>query len=297
MKVAIGGMALPKGGALALLIPSGKWGATATSIDKRTKGALKRAIRAANFKAGKNTVLELVAPTGVSASRIILIGAGKAADLKPTDWETIGGTLVGHLERCGEKSAAIAVDTLDGETIEPGEAAARIAFGATLRGYKFDRYKTRKGSKGDQKPSLGKLQVMAPEQAAAKRHWGTLSKIAEGVCLARDLVNEPANILYPKEFADRAKALTKLGVTVEVLGVKQMEKLGMGALLGVGQGSVRESQLVVMQWKGAAKSTEAPVAFVGKGVCFDTGGISLKPPAGMEDMKGDMGGAHPRASR
>jgi leucyl aminopeptidase len=110
------------------------------------------------------------------------------------------------------------------------------------------------------------------------------------VLLTLDLVNEQSNFLYPEEFAKRAKALTKVGVKVEVLGEAQMKKLGMGSLLGVGQGSTRESQLVVMRWSGG-KAGDKPVAFVGKGVCFDTGGISLKPPAGMEDMKGDMGGA------
>jgi leucyl aminopeptidase len=108
--------------------------------------------------------------------------------------------------------------------------------------------------------------------------------------LARDLVNEPANVLYPEEFARRALALKKFGVGVEVLDVKAMTKLGMGALLGVGQGSRRGSRVVIMRWDGGKKG-DAPVAFIGKGVCFDTGGISIKPAASMEDMKGDMAGA------
>src|SRR5439155_18855897 len=111
--------------------------------------------------------------------------------------------------------------------------------------------------------------------------------LADGVILARDLINEPANVLYPVEFARRALALKKLGVAVEVLDVAAMKKLGMGALLGVGQGSEHESRLVIMRWNGGKKGT-APVSFIGKGVCFDTGGISIKPAANMEDMKGDM---------
>jgi leucyl aminopeptidase len=110
------------------------------------------------------------------------------------------------------------------------------------------------------------------------------------VVLARDLINEPANVLYPIEFARRASALTKLGVGVEVLDVAAMRKLGMGALLGVGQGSEHDSRLVVMRWNGGKRGAD-PVAFIGKGVCFDTGGISIKPAQGMEDMKGDMAGA------
>jgi len=115
--------------------------------------------------------------------------------------------------------------------------------------------------------------------------------VADAVCFTRDLVSEPANVLYPAEFARRVKALERPGLTVEILGEAEMKDLGMGALLGVGQGSRRESQLAIMQWKGAADPDAQPIAFVGKGVCFDTGGISLKSPEGMEDMKGDMGGA------
>jgi leucyl aminopeptidase len=111
------------------------------------------------------------------------------------------------------------------------------------------------------------------------------------VFFTRDLVSEPPNILHPEEFAKRARKLEELGVDVEILGEKEMTKLGMHTLLGVGQGSVRESQLVVMQWKGAKDKGAAPVAFVGKGVTFDTGGISIKPAAGMDAMKYDMGGA------
>jgi leucyl aminopeptidase len=134
------------------------------------------------------------------------------------------------------------------------------------------------------------LTVATAETAAARRMFDELDAVAQGTLLARDLVNEPSNILTPPEFARRAKQLTKLGVKVEVLSEAQMKKLGMGSLLGVGQGSEHPSQMVVMQWQGAAKSKK-PLAFIGKGVCFDTGGISIKPSAGMEDMKGDMGGA------
>ena len=114
--------------------------------------------------------------------------------------------------------------------------------------------------------------------------------IVDGVIIARELVNEPPNVLYPVEFARRASQLKKLGVDVEVLDVKAMTKLGMGALLGVGQGSTQPSRTVIMRWNGGKKG-EQPVAFIGKGVCFDTGGISIKGAASMEDMKGDMGGA------
>ena len=169
------------------------------------------------------------------------------------------------------------------------DAAADMALGATLRGYAFDRYKTKR-KEGDEGPSKARLTLAVADVAGARRAWGSRQAVADGVVLARDLVNEPPNVLYPAEFARRAAALRKLGVGIEVLDVKAMRKLGMGALLGVGQGSARDSRLVVMRWNGGKKGTP-PVAFIGKGVCFDTGGISIKPAAGMEDMKGDMAGA------
>ncbi len=161
-----------------------------------------------------------------------------------------------------------------------------MAMGSLMRDYRFDKYKTKTKAK---RPSQ-KLSFAVENPNAVKKLFDPLKKVAQGVFLARDLVNEPANILNPPEFAKRARALSKLGVKVEVLSEAKMKQLGMGALLGVGQGSVQPSQMVIMQWQGAAKSKK-PVAFVGKGVCFDTGGISIKPSAGMEDMRGDMGGA------
>src|SRR6185437_2655326 len=148
------------------------------------------------------------------------------------------------------------------------------------------------GAKPRLAPAASSLTVMSDDAAGAKRGFAPLAKLAEGVFFTRDLVSEPANIIYPETLAAAARTLTKLGVEVEVLDEKQMKKLGMGALLGVGQGSIRPPRLVVMQWKGNARGKNAaPVAFIGKGVTFDTGGISIKPSAGMEDMKWDMGGA------
>jgi leucyl aminopeptidase len=172
-----------------------------------------------------------------------------------------------------------------------GEQAADFALGMLLRAYKFDRYKTKKPD--DDKSSAERtvrVTIVVSASITAKRAFEVSEALAGGVVLARDLVNEPANILGPVEFAARAKELDKLGVSVEVLTEKEMRKLGMGALLGVAQGSVRPPRLVVLEWKGG-RPKDKPVAFVGKGVVFDTGGISIKPAGGMEDMKGDMGGA------
>jgi leucyl aminopeptidase len=169
-----------------------------------------------------------------------------------------------------------------------GEAAANVAFGARLRSYRFDKYRTKE--KPDKKPSLNKLTILTGAATAAKKAFQPLDRVADGVFLTRDLVSEPANVIYPETLAEQAAELASLGLEVEVLDERKMKKLGMGALLGVGQGSIRPPRLVVMSWSGGKKD-DAPLAFVGKGITFDTGGISIKPAAGMEDMKWDMAGS------
>jgi len=170
-----------------------------------------------------------------------------------------------------------------------GNQTANLVLGARLRAYRFDRYKTKR-KEGDERATKVEINFACANPAAAEKSWIGTQGIADGVVWARDLVNEPANVLYPGEFARRTSSLRKLGVIVEVLDVAAMRKLGMGALLGVGQGSAHESKLVVMRWNGGKRGGD-PIAFIGKGVCFDSGGISIKPAAGMEDMKGDMAGA------
>ncbi|MDB5735471.1 MAG: Leucyl aminopeptidase, partial [Alphaproteobacteria bacterium] len=185
--------------------------------------------------------------------------------------------------------AAVEIDVPKSSKVKKAEAAAHLAFGATLKSYSFNKYRTQGLDEYERK--LKTLEIVTPDVAAAKKAHAGLQAVADGIFLARDLVNEPPNVLYPVEFARRAKAtLTKLGVKVEILGETEMKKQGFGALLGVGQGSDRESQLVVMQWNGGKKSGK-PIAFVGKGVCFDSGGLSIKVGGGMMGMKGDMAGA------
>jgi len=169
------------------------------------------------------------------------------------------------------------------------DLAAHAGLGVRLAAYRFDKYRTTE--KPEKKPSVTVAKLAVDDSEAAKRVFERLDGLADSILFARDLVSEPANILYPEEFARRVKTLTDLGLEVEILGEKEMAALGMGALLGVGQGSVRESQLAILQWKGADDPAATPVAFVGKGVCFDTGGISLKGAEGMEEMITDMGGA------
>ncbi|MCS0501766.1 leucyl aminopeptidase [Ancylobacter mangrovi] len=246
---------------------------------------LARAARADHFEGKSGKTLDLVAPAGLDASRVIVVGVGKPSALKPFDWLKLGGSIMGKVPTAA-KEVSVVLALPEGE-VTP-QSAAELALGMRLRAYSFDRYKTR--PKPDEATAKPKVTLYIENDSAAKRAFRKREGIGDGVMIARSLVNEPANVLTPTEFAKRTGDLSRLGVDVEVLGEKEMKKLGMGALLGVGQGSKQDSQVVVMRWNGG-KSGTAPVAFIGKGVVFDTGGISIKQAAGMEDMKGDMAGA------
>ncbi|MDJ0930828.1 leucyl aminopeptidase [Breoghania sp.] len=262
-------------------------GIAASEIDAATNGAVTRAIKASAFKGASMASLDIVAPAGGKLDRIAVIELGKIADLTEYDWTRLGGAAMGAIAAAKAAHASIHLERPDGEAITAAQAAD-IAVGAKLRGYTFDKYKTKK--KGDDKPKSAKVAVCVAGHEEAAKVWEAEEGVADGAILARDLVNEPANVLGTEEFAKKAKALEKLGVEIEMLGEKEMAKLGMNALLGVARGSARPPKLAVMQWKGG-KAKQTPVAFIGKGVVFDSGGISIKPAGGMEDMKGDMGGA------
>jgi leucyl aminopeptidase len=270
-----------------LVILSDSGGKISKASKAQAGTGLARAMEVSEFKGKLAATVDIIAPAGTDLDRVIVLGVGDAAALGAQEWIKLGGALAGKL---GAGSQASAVLELDGAAVSP-ENAASFAFGAALRGYSFDKYKTKK-TEGDSAKGvkLTKLTVQCADAAGAKRAFSARQGIADGVALARDLVNEPANILGTIEFTAAAKALEKLGVDVEILGEKEMKKLGMGALLGVAQGSVRPPRLVIMRWNGG-KLKDKPIAFVGKGVVFDSGGVSIKPAAGMEDMKGDMGGA------
>src|SRR5215470_7992230 len=263
-----------------------KFGPAARKVLAPTGDLVARAAESEKFTGKSGSALELLIPAGLNVARLVVIGLGKASDLKPKDYIRFGGIAAGKIPGAVSE-AAIFADMPSG--MMKAEQAADLALGVRLRTYAFDRYKTKR-KEGEDKPKLANVTIGVSDPAASRKAWGGREAIADGVVMARDLINEPANVLHPQEFARRAEALKKLGVAVEVLDEKAMKKLGMNALLGVGQGSVRESQVVIMRWNGGKKGAE-PVAFIGKGVCFDTGGISIKPAAGMEDMKGDMAGA------
>ena len=292
LDVTIARASLPSSGALLLPVEEGG-SATAAAwagLDAATGGAISRALETAEFKGRKGQTVTILAP-GAGLSRVVAVGLGKLADLTPLVAEEAGGAGIALLGR--EATVAVAAEALT------PNFAAHFALGAVLRSYRFDRYRTTE--KAEDKPRLSELTMLVADPAATGAAWHTLKPVADGVFLTRDLVSEPPNVLTPPEFAERIEALEKLGLKVEVFGQKDLAKLGFGAMLGVSQGSAQEPRMVVMHWHGAGDhggkgkgkkgGKTRPIAFVGKGVTFDSGGISIKPAAGMEDMKWDMAGA------
>ncbi|WP_423142249.1 leucyl aminopeptidase [Parablastomonas sp. CN1-191] len=241
------------------------------------------AARAARFTGKTGQLVEAFVANGEAVSCQVLVGSGKDAEGRSGALERAGAALAAKYGCSGAK--ALTID-FTGSSLSAADVAA-VLLGARLRSWRHDAYRTKLPD--EQKRTLETITVVgAPDGAEAA--WQVEAALAEGLDLTRELVAEPANIIYPETFVERVTArLEGSGVTVEVLDEKAMKALGMGALLGVAQGSARPPRLLVMRWNGGGDAQ--PTAFVGKGVTFDTGGISLKPPAGMEDMKWDMGGA------
>ncbi|WP_150290769.1 leucyl aminopeptidase [Sphingobium estronivorans] len=264
----------PEADTLAFAVPKGGFDALPLSAAP----VLAAGASAARFTGEAGSSFESFVDEGGKVLRVVLVGTGAGS---AADYERAGGALTARLATSGATHAA--VEFFGGAS---GEQAAQLAFGASLRGWRIDSYRTRQPDKA--KPTLQKITLVSADAEAA---WEQQAAVAAGVAFTRELVSEPANILYPESFVERCRHLEELGVKITVLDKAAMTELGMGSLLGVAQGSVREPRLLAMEWDGTGGTTEKPLVFVGKGVTFDTGGISLKPGAGMEDMKWDMGGA------
>ena len=287
MKISFSSARLPKSGAVVALVGKGKaLSASAAALDEASGGAVTRAMAGSRFEGDSGQWLELLAPAGLSLQRILLAGVGEKANARRI--EDVGGNAVQRLRTSGLTQLTIMAEAVADCPLAPEAIAAHAAYGARLGAYRFDKYHTK--TKPSETTSLKGVAVASASAAKAKKAYLPLGAIADGVYFTRDLVSEPGNVIYPKTLAAQCKSLEALGCKVEILGEARMRKLGMGALLGVGQGSRKESQIVVMQWNGGRRG-DKPVAFVGKGVTFDTGGISLKPGPGMGEMKWDMGGS------
>ena len=291
MLVEFAAPALPETGTLILSVGQDKsFGPAAEEVDRLSGGALRRALAASRFTGKKDEILEILAPAGLGAARLLLVGLGKPEALTLESFEALAGNASAFVTKTGDGEAVLALEIPAGCDLAPAEAAAAAGLGAALRAYRFDRYRTTE--KPEQKPSLARLVIQLAEPAAAAAAFAALEPVLAGVNFTRDLVSEPANQLTPVIFAERCRALADLGVEVAVLDEDKMRALNMGALLGVAQGSANPPRLVSLLWRGAPEAEDQrPLALVGKGVTFDSGGISIKGAGGMEDMKWDMAGA------
>ena len=260
------------------------------ALDLASGGALGRLLKAGRFTGAAGETVEAAAPQGLEAQRVLLLGLGEPAALDSHGWEKIGGALAATLAGRGEEAVRLVLDPPAEAALGGGEALARLALGFVLRGYRDDRFRSRRTE--DDEGSPADLALVGAHAEEAQALWeGDLGHVAAGVLLARDLFAEPANTLYPESFVERLAPLAELGVDIEAMGPVRLAELKMNAMLAVAGGSDREPRLAVLRWNGAADPAEPPIAFVGKGVTFDSGGISLKPGKGMEEMKGDMAGA------
>ena len=273
-------------GAYALALPV--WSETMlnerlSGLDENARRLAARAAEAQRFEREPAAIAETFYADGETARRLLFAGLGGKRDDEAL-FERVGGALTAKLLTSGETRLVVDLSGLE----LSGEDAARIGFGAAARGWRYDKYRTKLAKK--QKPTLEEVVIVGAGQGA-EAAWQHRSALLDGLFLTRELVTEPANIIYPQTFVERVRAeLEGSGVEIDVLDENQMAELAMGALLGVGQGSVRPPRLLAMRWNGAGDGRR-PVVLVGKGITFDTGGISIKPAQGMEAMKWDMGGA------
>ena len=275
--------ALPEQGTVAIAVAEGlPEGGSFAAIDARSGGALRRAAELDGFKGKADSLLDLRGFAGYE--RLLVLGTGQEA-LAAEALQEAGG----RVSRAVARSRTPRVDLVwDGGE---ADAASHLALGAALGQYSFDKYRSRKSDE-DAPASTGELVIRTPAGAAAASAWTAQWKpVADAVAFARDLSTEPANALWPEEFVARVRAAAAgLPLRIEVLDVPAMQKLGMGGILAVGQGSVRPPRLLVLRYDGGAAG-DAPLAFVGKGISFDSGGISIKSNTNMWQMKGDMSGA------
>jgi len=289
MQVTFNANYFPSEGAIIVPIYEGnEFTVPANQMNEKTGGAISRALDNTLFKGKAGEILDIYAPTGLNLSRMILLGLGKKEDANEKSITEIGAKLAAKISYGPESSVTVMLNNVDVGGLKNHELAVHFSVGALLRSYRFNKYKTQ--LKEAQKKKINEFMVVVDQPQEADEFFHRYSPVVEGVFFARNLMCEPPNVLHPKSMAKELADLSSLGVKVDIINEKDMEKLGMNAILAVGKGSECESQLVVMQWNGG-NDHDAPLAFVGKGVTFDTGGISLKPPPKMDEMKYDMGGA------
>ena len=257
-------------------------------MNEKMGGGLARSIKNSHFEGNAGDFLLIPSPAGLGLSYVLVFGVGKMDKLKLADATEIGAGILTHLRSLPETDVTVCVEGIENADLPNDKFASEVASGLLLRGYDFHKYKTQ--LKNKQKLHIKEVVLTVDSPKNAEKLFSRDEKVVEAVLFARDLISEPPNVLTPENYMKELKKLSKLGLDIDVLDQKDMQKKGMNALLGVAQGSTNAPYIVVMKWKGRTDN-EAPLAFVGKGVTFDTGGISIKPSAKMDEMKMDMGGS------
>ncbi len=263
------------------------FGPRAAALDADVSGILSRACSDPATLAESGTCIDLIAPQGVSARRVIVLALGKAEAVTALSLARAGGLLAAHLEGKCECAATLVLDPIDGIDLPAAEILARVALGMRLRRYRFDMRNRRQGAGADR---TLRVQLVGASSADLTPALARINAIADGVEYARTLVNLPPNHLHPDNFHDHLEPLREAGIDVEILDPSRLKELGMNAILAVGSGSVRPPRVAVLRYRGKGAPSQ-PMAFVGKGVCFDSGGLCIKRGEQMFDMKADMGGA------
>lgn len=255
--------------------------------DKIDTNFINKTIKSNKFKGKKGEILEIISPPKLNVNRILIVGIGEKLQADIKLFQEIGGIITNYLWNKTDSTAQFLINNTQIKELSDSEINSHIAYGMLLKSWSFNKYFT----KEKKTISLKKFTFLVNEEAYSKKIFNKLSKISDGVFLTRELISEPSNVMFPKNLIDRVKKeLSDLNIKINILNKRDMQKLGMNALLGVAQGSSKEPFLMTMQWNGGEK-TEKPIAFVGKGVCFDSGGLSLKPSQGMSEQKTDMSGA------
>ena len=287
MKVSFSKPTIITSGSIAIgLFEGSKFSDFSRAIDNKTANILTAAIKTYKFLGKKGQLINLVSPPASGYKNIYLFGLGSKTKIIDSEIEEAGGVLFSKSSMVENLKIIIDDNRLSKDIL--ARISALLASGMFLRSYSFDKYFTNKDK--IEKSKLNSINLLSPNIIISRKLYNELKVINNGVKFTRDLVNEPANILTPIAFSKKVKSLSSTGLKIKILGLDQMKKLGMGALLGVAQGSANPPKVVIMEWFGGLKDQEQ-IAFVGKGVCFDSGGISIKPSGGMWDMKWDMGGA------
>ncbi|MER8442964.1 leucyl aminopeptidase [Mesorhizobium sp. M1066] len=263
------------------------FGPRAVALDAEMSGILSRACSDPAALAESGTCIDLIAPQAVSIKRVVVLALGKAEAVTTLSLARAGGLLAAHLEGKGECTATLVLDPIAGVDLPGAEILARVALGMRLRRYRFDMRNRRQGAGADRTLRVKLVGAGGPDLTAA---LARINAIADGVEYARTLVNLPPNHLHPDNFHDHLEPLREAGIDIEMLDAAQLKELGMNALLAVGSGSARPPRVAVLRYRGKGAPAQ-PLAFVGKGVCFDSGGLCIKGGAQMFDMKADMGGA------